>query len=425
MQRRGTEPLAEGETERTRTFEALTLAPYRRLWIGGTFAFLGIQAQVVARGWLALELTGSNTGLGGVFVAFGVPVLLATPWGGVAADRLPKRAVLLGCQLTLAATTAWIAAAVLLDAVSYWMLVVSAAIQAVAFSFLGPARMAFTGELVGRRLLTNAVVLSQLSLNGTRILGPATAGALIGVASIGIGGVYVGVTALLVIAASLTATLPPGLPHAGPVRSPGAELWDGLRYVRARPQLALLLGTSFVVVMLAFPYVAFLPSLAEDIFGAGAQGYGLLSAASAVGAFLAALLLAGRASGSSVWRLQTGAGFGFGAGLVALAISPSFAVAVVVVFLVGAGSTSFQSLNNSLALAASEFEYHGRIQSMMMLSFGGFGLAALPLGLVADAVGLRSTLAGMGSAALLGMAVCVLVERRLTASHGGGHVVLD
>ncbi len=409
-------PRQSSPSGRTSTFAALRIAPYRRLFLSGLLGFLAVQSQMIARGWLALELTGSNSGLGGVFLAFGIPMLIATPWGGVAADRLSKRAVLAASQFALAASAAWIGAAVAFDFIEYWMLLAASAIQAVAFSFLGPARMAFTGELVGRETLPNAIVLGQMSMNGTRIFGPSLAGVLIGVAWVGMAGVYFITAALSLLALVVVLFLPPGRPNPDrPARSPGQELVDGLRHVRANPPVLLLVVISFVVVMAAFPYIAFLPSVADGLFDVGPSGYGVMSAVSAVGALAASLFIAGRAGGPTVWRLQAGAGVGFAVFVGLLGISPSYGAALAAVFLIGASASAFQSLNNSLVLSLSDFEYHGRIQSLMMLSFSGFGMAALPLGVLADAVGLRTTLVGMGAVAAVAMLVMLLVRRRQRA----------
>ena len=147
------------------------------------------------------------------------------------------------------------------------------------------------------------------------------------------------------------------------------------------------------------------------IFDHGATGYGALSAMSAVGAVSMSLFVAKRAGGAQARRIQTTSGFVFGGGLVLLAVTPSFAAALAAVFLVGAAAAGFQSMNNSLVLALSDFEYHGRIQSLMLLSFSGFGMAALPLGAAADAIGLRETLAAMGVLTTVCM-VGYLVARR-------------
>src|SRR3712207_1584256 len=105
------------------TFAALRYTAHRRLWFSGLTVFLAVTAQAIARGWLARELTGTNAGLGGVLLGFGVAMLVATPFGGVAADRLPKRTVLVVAQLILALSAAWIGLAEQFDFVEYWMLI--------------------------------------------------------------------------------------------------------------------------------------------------------------------------------------------------------------------------------------------------------------------------------------------------------------
>lgn len=405
---------AEGHS----TFAALAVGGYRQLWLGNISSFLAIQMQSTARGWLALELTGSNAGLGGVFLAFGLPMLLLTPIAGVAADRTSKRALLLVAQATMVISAALVGAAVVADVLEYWMLVASGVVQGVAFSILGPTRMAFTGELVGRRLLGNAIVLQQMAMNASKIIGPSLAGALIGVSAVGPGGVYVMATVLLVAAVCSTAVLPPGRPAGRTRPSPVAELVDGLRYVKARRELTLLIVIAFVVVMAAFPYIAFLPSVAEEVFDAGSSGFGLLSAATAVGAVGVSLAIAKRAGGQRAVRLQTIAGFGFGAGVLALAVSPVFWVALVAAVVLGAASSAYQSLNNSIVLDRTEPEYHGRVQALNMLSFSGFGMAALPLGALADAIGLRETLAGMAVVTVAAMVVYAFAAPRALRAAG-------
>ena len=182
---RGTRTDARGDT-----YASLRIPEYRALFTIGAFGFVATQSQAIARGWLANELSDSNAGLGGVFMAFGVPMLIATPMGGVAADRYSKRRILIVTNVLLMLSALWIAFAVSFDFVDYWMLLATSAIQATAFSFLVPARMALTGEVIGRELIANAIVLGQMSINSARIIGPAIAGVFIGIAWIGTAGVY-------------------------------------------------------------------------------------------------------------------------------------------------------------------------------------------------------------------------------------------
>ncbi len=399
---------------RTTTFASLSNPTYRLLFVSGLVTFLAVQGQFVARGWLANELTGTNTGLGGVYMAFGVPMLLATPFGGVLADRLSKRNILLGAQIALGASSLWIGLGVYFGFVEYWMLLVASAIEAVSFSFFAPARMAMTGELVGRELLTNAIVLGQMSMNSTRVVGPALAGVGIGIAWFGLAGVYFASSAISFVACALLLPLPAARrSRPGTSRSPAREFVDGLRYVRAEREVGLLLLTSFVVVMVAFPYVAFLPRVATELFDVGPAGFGTMSAASAVGAVAVSWYIARRSSPAETRRIQVVSGFSFGVGVLLIAASPTYAVVLVAILAAGAAGAGFQSMNNSLVLGLSDFEYHGRLQSLMMLSFSGFGMAALPLGALADRIGLRPTFVIMGTIAIAAVATYVTASRRV------------
>lgn len=399
-------------TWRQTTFAALENPEYRRLWLGGLISFLAVQMEFISRGWLAFELTGSNAGLGAVYLGFGVPMLLLTPWGGVAADRLPKRAVLMGCQLTLATSSLIVGLGEIFGFLTYPVLIGTAILQGAGFSFLGPARMAFTGELVGRERLGNAVVLQQMSMNGTRVFGPSIAGLLIGIPAFGVGGVYLMTTTFMLAAVLNTSRLPHGRPDPDrEIRPPLSEMADGVRYVFRRPDVLILLLTSLVVVMFAFPYVAFLPTIADRVFDVGSSGYGVMSGASAVGALAASLFIAGRASGVGALRLQIACGLVFGIAVAVLGHAPTFAVGLVLIMLIGAASSGYQSLNNTAVLERTDLNYHGRVQSLMMLSFSGFGMMALPLGAIADTVGITTTMGFMGGIAGIAIIVSMILRR--------------
>jgi MFS family permease len=389
---------------------------YRIVWIGGLVINMAVNGQTIARGWLAKELTGTNAGLGGVLLAFGVAMLLATPLGGVAADRLPKRALLIGSQSLLVVSSLWIGLAVQFDVVEYWMLMGASAIQAVAFAIYGPTRMAFTGELVDNAALSNAIVLGQMGSEAMRIVGPTLAGVLIGAATWGLQAVFLSASVLCAISVVMTFLLPAGRPSADrPDRSPFADLQDGLRYVRDRRDLTVLVLCSLSVVMIGYPYMAFMPTVAQGIFDRGSSGYGMLSAASAVGAVIAGVFSARRSHRHDPWKFVTVAGFGFCAGLLVLGVTPTFGLALVVLAFTGAMSLAFQSMLQTLLLDLSDFDYHGRIQSLVMLGFSGFGIAALPLGLLADAIGLRTTFVLMGATVGGIMVLFVSATRRVRA----------
>ena len=413
--------MAQGGTSQG-IFSSLRFPEYRRLWIGGMVVFMAVNAQGIARGWLARELTGTNAGLGGVLLGFGLVMLVATPFGGVAADRLPKRTVILAAQILLTISSLWIGLAVQFDFVEYWMLIAASGIQALAFALYGPGRMAFIAELVEGDDMNNAIVLGQMSAESMRIVGPTIAGVLIAAATWGLAVVFLACAVLCAMATVICLFLPPGRPAADrPVRTPLAEMRDGIDYVRRRPDLTLLIACSLGVVMIGYPYMAFMPTVADGIFDRGSTGYGILSAASAIGAVAAGLFTAHRGTREEPWRFVTIAGIGFGAGLIILGLTPTFELAVVVLAVTGGMSLSFQTTLQSLLLSLSEFEYHGRIQSLVMLGFSGFGIAALPIGILADAVGMRITFMVMG-------AIVIVVASMFGTRHGrhrGRELTLD
>ncbi len=280
------------------------------------------------------------------------------------------------------------------------MLLVASGVEAVIFAFIVPSRMALTVELVGRGLLHNAVALSQISMNLNRIIGPFAAGLLMAAAWSGPAGVYVLGTVVCLAATGCMLRVPAsaGRPRPGAAeRSPVSELRSGLAYVRANPPLGQLLITSLVVTMFGFSYMTFLPAVSEELFDRGSDGYATLAAATAVGGLVTALGIAGRFGARHGWRIQIVSGIGFGLGVVGLGLAPSFAGALLVCVALGACVAGFQSLNATLVMANADTAYHGRLQSMLQLGFSGFGLAGLPLGLLADALGLRPTMIAMGT----------------------------
>lgn len=401
------------ETFSPSTFASLSNHWYRRLFISGSFTFLAVQGLVIARGWLATDITGSNAGLGAVYMFFGVASLVSSPLGGVVADRWSKRGLVTSTSVITGFSALWIGLGVQFGFIEYWMLLAASAAQGAAFSFLAPARMSMTAELVGRDLLANAVVLGQLSVNATRVVGPSLAGLGIGVAWFGITGVFYSATVLAMVAAGLSMTLPANLGRV-PVSplSHRAQLMEGLRHVNANREVRRLVLTSFFVVVLAFSHVAFLPRVATDMFGAGAAAYGLMAGVSAGGAVVASLFIAKRSTERELRIAQTVSGVMFGFSVFAIAFAPNLTVVLIVLVVVGASSAAFQAMNNALVLHLTSFEYHGRLQSMLMMAFSGFAIFSLPLGFLADYIGLRPTFALVGGATVIVMAVSTFSRHR-------------
>lgn len=381
------------------------------LYLNATFVNLAALGQHIGRGWLAFELTGSNAALGGTLLAFGVATLVTTPWAGVAADRLPKRLVIQAGVALFVTSSAWIGLAVAFEVIEYWMLIATGVLQGVGFSLFNPARMAFLGEIVRPEAVSRAVSLMLVNSELTRVVGPAVAGLVIGTLTHGTEAVFLVSAMLLTIGGLLTGALPHGRSGDPPDRSPLAELVDGVRYVRAQPPLGALLWCGFGVTVAGLPYMAFLPAVAGDLFALGSTGYGVLSATSAAGAVVVGTVLARRwIRGRETSVLIAGGGM-VGVGLLGLALAPTFPLAVAALFMIGGAMLAFQTANQSLLITLSALEYRGRVQGLLHLSLGGFGIVALPLGVLADTVGLRWTLAGMGAASVVIVLLFALLQR--------------
>jgi MFS family permease len=195
--------------------------------------------------------------------------------------------------------------------------------------------------------------------------------------------------------------LPRGAPRLVSSRSPLEEMVDAVRYVRIHRELSLIALTTIGVVVIGFPYLIFLPALADDRYHVGAGGYGVMAGVAGLGAVLAGVIAPRRPwMNGRPWRVIGGSGTLLGVALLALALSETYWLALVILLAVGGAGLIFQTSSQALMLALSDLEYHGRMQSMVVLGFSGFGLAALPLGLLADATSLRLTLLAMGALVL-------------------------
>jgi predicted MFS family arabinose efflux permease len=190
---------------------------------------------------------------------------------------------------------------------------------------------------------------------------------------------------------------------------------DGVRHVRARPRLAALVVVANAIAIIGLPYVAFLPSIAKDIFGRGSGGFGLLSTCSAIAALAMSFWIAGRVRTHEIWFTQALCGATFGGGLLLLSVAPTFAWAIIAIFVLGASSSGFQVSNNTLITTIADADYQGRVQALMMLGFSLSSMVSLPIGYIADRVGLRETIAAMGALCVTTMVLYAIARPRIAA----------
>jgi MFS family permease len=362
---------------------------------------MGMQMSMIARNYLAYDITGKATALGIVSVAWGVPMLICSLVGGVVADRVEKRNLLLVTQTCI--TLCYLAMAILVHTgvIQIWHLVVIGVFQGAVWAFNMPARQALLPELVGKdEQLMNALALNTGAMNATRVVAPAVAGALIAVPWYGMTGVFYTVVALDTAVLFALVQLPlTGAATSGEQRPMWEDMAVGLKYIRRHWALVVLLSMAFAVVLLGMSYQMLLPVFASDkVFDVGSFGYGTMNTFVGVGAILASLVMAYNSDYPHRATLQLVLGVGFGIAILLLGQAPTFFVALAVLSFMGFMSTSYMTLNNTLIFAHTEREFTGRVMSVYMMTWSLQPFAILPITGAADAVGVRPVVTVVGIA---------------------------
>jgi MFS family permease len=383
------------------TFNALRVPAYRVLWIGTVFSFIAFMMSTTAQSVVAFDITGNNRAVGTVMFGQGIAMLVLTPFGGAIADRVSKRFLLLVCQSSIGFTMLALGILIATDQITVFFLAGGAFITGTMFAFLGPTRTAYIGEIVPDERLGNALALTQVGMNATRVFGPFVAGGLLAWDMVGSAGTYFIIATLFVVVVVTLAQLPPS---RGKQRHSSMldDVRLGFRHVRHNPRLLQIVLGFILVTVVGFPYMVILPGFTQDALGTGKAGFGIMVGVSAIGGLAASLVVASYADSSKAVAMQLGASVLLGVALILTGVAPTFAVALLTMVLVGAGGSAFQTLNNSIALKEAHPEYYGRVMSLMMMAWSFNGLIGLPIGILADVSGERSVLVGMG------VAVCVV-----------------
>jgi MFS family permease len=381
-------------------FSALDQRDFRILWFGMLPSMFALSMGMVTIGYVAYDVTGAATVLGIIAAGMGVPMLFLALIGGVVADRVQKRNIIFTTQSCVGSAVFIVGILLLTGRIQIWHLVVLALIQGTAFAFNMPARQAYIAEVVDRDKLMNAIALNNAGMSLSRIVGPALAGALIGVAFIGSAGVFLLMALLYAVAVVALFWVRPGQVRFS--RNTGYELLrDGLRYVRRQPVLRLLLILGLAQSILGMPYVQMMPVFAADVFNVGAGGLGLLMALNGVGALVGSLVIASAGNVQRRGLLQLGLGIAFGLGLAVFSFSHSFVVALVAIIVVGGAGSGYMTLNNTLIIMNCDKEYHGRVMSLQMMAFSAMPLGSVPVAWVVDQVGAPVTVGTLGVALAL------------------------
>ena len=347
------------------TFRSMSVRNYRLYFAGQLISTTGTWMQSIAQAWLVLQITGSGVALGVTVALQFLPVLLVGAWGGLVADRVDKRRLLVGTQAAAGLLALVLGTVTALGVVQLWMIYVLALGLGAVNALDNPARRAFVVEMVGAEHVSNAVSLSSAMFMAARVIGPAIAGLVI--AGFGVSWCFFanGVSYSAAVIAFL-AMRENEFFSVEPVPKRKGQLREGLRYAWSTPALRLVLVLTAVIGTLAFNFQVVLPLLAKQTFSGGADTLGVLYASMSIGSVIGALVSAHEARATR--RFVLGAALAFGAALVAAALAPTFALELLVLVPVGAAGIAFTAMANGVLQTETAPEMRGRVAALFTVT---------------------------------------------------------
>jgi MFS family permease len=422
-------------------FRALAHRNFRLFWAGAFLSNAGTWMQTVAQSWLVLQLTDSGTWLGVDTLVATAPGLALTLVGGVIADKVDRKRLLIYTQALSGLSALVLALLIWSERIIWrggarrpsdvWMVLVLTFVTGCCWAISGPSYQAITVDLVGREDVANAVALNSSQFQLARVVGPLLAAvtmSLLGMAGcfLANGLSYVAIVVALsrvklerpgagagsaaagaAGAQEAAAGAPAQVAAAASHRSMWGDLAEGFRYVRGRPRVRVVLLCSTVVSLFGAPYLVLMPLFARNVYGWDEAGLSLLMGTAGAGALVGALGLAYLGDLRRRGLVLLGSLFAGGAGITSFAAAPSPGTAVPLLFVTGMSMVCFFALGNTLLQQLVRDEMRGRVMSMWLLTFiGTMPLGSFLSGAAADRFGPRPVLAACGLVIMLfGLAV--------------------
>ncbi|MHB8626160.1 MAG: MFS transporter [Aggregatilineales bacterium] len=408
----------------TEGFHALRVRNYRLFISGQAVSLTGSWMQTTAQAWLVVQLTNSPFALGLVGTLQFLPVTILALYGGVLADRLPKRRTLIVTQTLLLIQATIFGLLVATNAIQLWHIYVLAVTQGIVSAIDIPVRQAFSVEMVGREELANAVALNSMTFNGARIIGPSLAGIII--AGIGIAPTlflnaasFVAVIAgLLMMRESELFAVPPHV--QGSVRK---RLVEGLSYVWRTPNILAIIIVVAALGTFGYNFGVVLPLLAQFVLHTDSRGFGLLSSFLGIGSFVAAISTA-YFPRVMMRRLLVGAAL-FSVLLGAVSLSPIFWLSAALLAALGMSSIIFSTSSNTLLQLAVPDELRGRVMSVnVLLVMGSTPIGNFLIGTMSAKLGVPVALLTCAILCLVGVIGAVYYQRTPGYARGMASVVV-
>ncbi len=385
------------------TFGVLGIRDFRWYWLATVAYYIGFFTEILARGWLAYEMTQSAVLLGVVVVSQGVPQALLAVLGGVLADRVKKRTLIMCAQgvLTLSAIT--LAVLVVTGVIAYWQLVALSLVTGVSVGLSLPARLAFVSELVPGDRFVRAYSLYYVANNTMRVGGPAVGGIVTAFLGIGVTFLLIavahGICFSLLLAARLSEAERP--PQVRPILR---DLAETFAFASRTPVILILMLTELGIVFFVFSSINLMPVFASAVFNAGPAGLGTLLSSVGVGGLMGSVFVAAIGGTRRKSLLLLSAGVFQGMMLFLLAGAPALQLAALAAGLVGFGNAIYVTINSTMFQLNSPPEMRGRVTSLYLLGQAFQPIGVAPLSVLADSVGIQIAVAGAG-----GILICFMI----------------
>lgn len=403
-----------------RQFSSLKIFNYRVYFFGQMVSLIGTWMQTTGQAWLVLKITGSPLALGTVTTLQFLPMTVFILFGGVVADRVPKRKLLITTQTLALIQAAILGLLVATGTVQLWHIYVLALMLGLINAFDNPVRQAFVMELVGKDQVVNAVALNSSIFNTARIIGPAVAGLAIGFAGLA-PAFFINAASFVGVLVAYFAMHPEHFHAPRPAKRAGnvlVQVWQGLKYSWQTPSILYLFILLAFIGTFGYNFTVVIPLVAKFVLNVGPERFGLLTSSMGVGSLISALVIAGKGKLSNGLFLVSAIGFTLTLG--AIAASSVFLVTCALLVVLGFASIAFSTtINTSIQLQVPD-ELRGRVISIYMLLFAGSTpIGGWLTGTLSQAVGVPETLAieaGLcGFGLVLGLAYRVLNRRQVPA----------
>ena len=402
------------------TFAALGHRQFRILFVGTLFATLAYMMMMFTMGIVAEQLSGTNAAVGTIAFAIGLSMFFLSPFGGVVADRVNRKWLIVLGQGAGAAILALIGLLLVAGVLTLPIFFVLSLVLGVTFVFMSPARQAFTADIVGPRLVANAIVLSQMSHLWGQPFSPFIASILVKT-SLGAGGTYLTMAVLVFIGVATVAVMryrkpretpqaqreaaaqPTAQPTAQPpARSVRRDIVAGALYIWRRPQLRFMMALLLATIVVGSVFRIVLPRYMIEVLERPAADQGLLLLVYGLGAAAAGLIIAGLATSRWAWPVLLAMIALMGLGHFIMAGAGAYGHAAAALALMGPGLQGPMMLLQANIMTHTEPAYYGRVMSFTMMGWGMQMLIGLPVGVAADFLGEREVMAVLG---LLSLAI--------------------